>query len=221
MEIDKRKVFRIILALLCATGLFIKTGMYQWDFRPYTLIYFTNLSNIYVLSMMVYTIFCKKGQDQKPVFLRLKGSMMLAIFLTGIVYHFILLPSGFSSGNLSLAQRIGSVLLHYVTPILVFADWIFCDNKGVYEKYDPILWLLVPAYYFLFTVIQAQLGGFLPNSNSRYPYHFIAVDLFGWGFVFVNILSMGIFFLVLGYTLLWADKFIYKRYHRWRRKGMA
>lgn len=221
MAINRKKVFRIILALLCATGLFIKTGIYQWDFCPYTLIYFTNLSNIYVLGVMAYTIFCKKGQEQKPMFLRLKGSMMLAIFMTGLVYHFILLPSGFSSGNLSLAQKIGNVLLHYVTPVLVFADWLFWDKKGVYEKYDPILWLLIPAYYFLFTVIRAQLGGPLPNSASGYPYHFIAADLFGWGFVFVNILSIGIFFLVMGYILLGTDKLIDKRYHSWRRKKMV
>lgn len=201
--------FRLILIIGVSVGLYIKTGLYDGNFKVYTLIYFTNLSNIFVLIVFLIMVLCTAASRNNK-FLRIKGSVMMSIILTGIVYNFVLLPSGFEMAGGSDTDKIGSLLLHLFSPLMTVLDWIINDKKGVFNKKDPIMWAYIPLLYFVFTVIQANLGGFIPNQISKYPYEFIAVDLLGWSKVMSNIAIISIVFILMGYGIFVIDRLIAK-----------
>ena len=66
----------------------------------------------------------------------------------------------------------------------------------------------MPMAYFIIVYFVAQMGNFIPNQNTAYPYNFMAVDLFGWSVVLRNLFFIGLGFVVLGYFVYWINNFI-------------
>lgn len=173
-------IFRIILLIICLIGIFIKLDLIHGQVKLYMLIYYTIQSNILVFIVFLY-ITIKTLDDIKtdgingvsmpmPYF---KGAVTMAIIVTGVIYHFLLMPTHFTMGGISPLDFVGNIILHYIVPIMVFLDWIIFDKKNSYRLFDPLIWLCIPFIYFIFVLIQAQFGFFIPNQNTPYPYPFI------------------------------------------------
>lgn len=208
-----KKAYRLVIILVCMIGLMIKTGLYQGVFKEYTLIYYTNLSNALVMVTFMIAVF-GRGMQYKHWFIRLKGGVMQAIMMTGIIYHFILLPNYPDFWGISWVDSLGNILLHYISPILVVLDWILWDKKGVFLRKDSFFWILIPYSYFFGTVIQVAMGNIIPNQKSKYPYDFIAIDIHGWEYVIKNVLIISVFYVLASFLLIAVDKAM-KRHFLW------
>ena len=93
-------------------------------------------------------------------------------------------------------------------------DWLLFDEKGHYRRFEPFLWGIFPAAYFVYTMIRARVSSFRFYNGSPYPYPFMDVDALGWGKVLLIFLAMAAAFLALGYVLVWIDHRLARRQKR-------
>ena len=101
-----------------------------------------------------------------------------------------------------------------VMAMLTVLDWLLFDEKGHYRRFEPFLWGIFPAAYFVYTMIRARVSSFRFYNGSPYPYPFMDVDALGWGKVLLIFLAMAAAFLALGYVLVWIDHLLARRQKR-------
>ena len=139
-------------------------------------------------------------------FLRFKGGLTVMILITFIIYHFFLAPLVTAQAYWNLEN----FLVHYILPLAFLLDSLLFDPRKIYRIWDPIAWLLFQlAYSFL-----ALFNGFvikraIPGAvDSPFPYYFVNVYKYGWGFVLKNSLALFVFYLILGYLFCLAKLWI-------------
>ncbi len=199
-----KTIYRIFLILCCSIGLYIKTGLYIGQIKWYTLLYYTNWSNFFVLLLFLFLVIFPECNDAKKL-LHMKGGITMMIVLTAVIYHFLLKKEGFFIDALTTIEGFGSFLLHYAVPFITVLDWLIWDRKGVFSTKAPLFWTIVPYIYFIFMIWIASKGSFIPNQNTRYPYDFIAVDLLGWERVLTNVIALSACYIAVGYFYVWLD----------------
>ena len=193
-----------LLVIICAfLGLGIKTDVFSGGLKLYTLIYFTNQSNLLVI--LVYSIMLLFKNSRLIDFIY--GLALINIIITCAVYFAVLMPDGFYMlGAISKWDYIGNLLLHLAVPVLVFIDFILGISGRKYFRYVySVIWSFYLYIYFAFLVIQAYLGGFIPNQNTKYPYNFIAVDLIGWSMAFKNGILLAAVYILLSYSIIYIN----------------
>lgn len=99
---------------------------------------------------------------------------------------------------------LADVLLHYVMPVAYLAVWLVVMRKSGLRWYDPLLWLIYPAFYLAFVLVRGHWSGF-------YPYPFLDVGLLGNGGVALQVLVRLIVFLAAGYAVLLASRALARR----------
>jgi len=204
-------VYRCLILAACSAGLGLNFFIRQGRFDSQSLIYYTNLSNLlcflYFAALVArMAIHLRDGATGAVTLLpRLKGAFTLMVAITLLVYHFVL-----AGGNVPAydgTQRwMANALLHYFAPALVILDWILFDPKRVFSWFDPLLWLIIPLLYAIFTFIRAEIGGQMGGRGSRFPYFFLDVDALGWGKVLGYIGIIAVVFTALGYIMLLLDR---------------
>ena len=190
-----------LLVIICAfLGLGIKTGVFSGGLKLYTLIYFTNQSNLLVILVYVIMLLFKNSRLIDFIY----GLALINIIITCAVYFAVLMPDGFYMlGAISKWDYIGNLLLHLAVPVLVFIDFILGISGRKYFRYVYcVIWSFYLYIYFAFLVIQAYLGGFIPNQNTKYPYNFIAIDLIGWNLAFKNGILLAAVYTLLSYAVI-------------------
>ncbi len=88
---------------------------------------------------------------------------------------------------------------------MVILDWLFFCPKGIWHRWEPAAWLLIPLTYFVYIVIRAQLAGDIGNTGSPYPYGFIDVNALGWGRVMIDVGWSALGMALLAYLFYVAD----------------
>lgn len=190
-----------LFVIICAfLGLGIKTGVFSGGLKLYTLIYFTNQSNLLVI--LVYSIMLLFKNSRLIDFIY--GLALINIIITCAVYFAVLMPDGFYMlGAISKWDYMGNLLLHLAVPVLVFIDFVLGISGRKFFRYVYcVIWSFYLYIYFAFLVIQAYLGGFIPNQNTKYPYNFIAVDLIGWNMAFKNGILLAAVYILLSYAVI-------------------
>ncbi len=129
----------------------------------------------------------------------------MAIFVTFLIYQFLLIPYHFSMDG-GHSFRWSNTLIHHIVPLMMVADWALFDKKGSFRIRDPFIWCSVPLAYFLFCLIRAEVGPVLQLVDSRYPYFFIDVDALGGLQVFWNVLLFAAFYIGVGFAFYWIDR---------------
>lgn len=193
-----------IMIIFCALiGLIIKTGILNGRFKPYTIIYFTNQSNLLVI--IIYSLYMFINMTRKnSLFNFFYGLMIVNIILTGIIYFALLMPSwpGFT-GKFAYRDILATILLHFVTPVLVLTEFLIENGGNNAFSYRYIfLWCIYPVIYFIFLIIRAKIGGFIPNRHSKYPYDFISVDLIGFKNAFRNGMLILVFYSLISIIIV-------------------
>ena len=150
----------------------------------------------------------RRGDTWLPV---CKGALVMAMAITGITFHLFLAAGDFNMGP---TQLITNHLLHTAAPLLTVLDWLLFDEKGHYRRFEPFLWGIFPAAYFVYTMIRARVSSFRFYNGSPYPYPFMDVDALGWGKVLLIFLAMAAAFLALGYVLVWIAHLLARRQKR-------
>ncbi|MEO8664847.1 MAG: Pr6Pr family membrane protein [Ignavibacteria bacterium] len=125
------------------------------------------------------------------------SGILVYIFVVGIAYHF-LLADQWNPKGLAL---ITDLLLHYIVPCLYFVYWILFVKKGSQKFMNSIKWLVYPLLYIIYILIRGAISGL-------YPYHFIDVNILGYGEVFKNIFFLMIAYIVFGIVVVLFDKFV-------------
>lgn len=165
--------------------------------------YFTIQSNILAGGVTLYLLVDRltasrspRGSGRAPAYLR--GLTMLAISVTGIVFHVMLAPG--------LDEPIGfmSHILHTLVPIGFVLDWLLFARKGSFRFRDIPVWVIYPLAYLAINLAVATSDGF-------YPYPFMDAGEIGYGMVTVNALALLVGFSVLGVVYVLVDRFLARR----------
>jgi len=197
---------------LCAIGILLNFLSLEQPFYM-TLSYYTILSNLACLVYFIIQFIREwKGIPSKDEWVRLKGGFTVMIFLTFVIYHFLLRPVIIEYGTDYEVFQLSDILVHYIAPLMVFFDFIFFTEHQKIKKYDPFIWLSIPLIYWIYTLIYALLGGrfVIGEDVSRYPYFFLNFEEWGVFGVILWILVLMVIYLILGYGLLGIDKLMHK-----------
>lgn len=192
-------IWRLSTVGFAVYGLFLQLWPNKW----HQLSYFTLLSNIFVLIMLVFLLFTMlKGDTKKLVStstLRIKAAVTMTVLLTFIVYNVLLAPVAEPKDF----YHWKNYTLHYIVPIMFFIDWLVFDVRGVYKKNDPINWTFVPLLYMVISLIKGYIFNVpIPGQpNSPYPYFFLNVNKLGWMGLGKYVVAIFVAYMILGYGL--------------------
>lgn len=208
MKKEQQKISVIYKLLICIIGLIsiiFTSGVLDGEFNAKVFTMFTTISNIlcviyFAVNILNMLLNPNEKTDAYPVF---KHMITLSITLTCIIAAGIL-NLGFDFSSYTGISLFG---LHYIVPIMVVLDWLIFEKKGNMKKYEPFVWLIVPAVYFILAELSARFGnGFGVTVGEKYPYFFLDVEKYGTATVLLNSLLIGIGCLIVGYLYYFIDK---------------
>ncbi|HLZ79593.1 MAG TPA: Pr6Pr family membrane protein [Sphingomonas sp.] len=101
----------------------------------------------------------------------------------------------------------GNLLVHQIVPAMWLTGWVLFGRHGGIARTAPLHWLAYPAVYAIWTLSHGAASGW-------YPYPFMNVATRGGAAVAINMLSMSLFFAVLGYAFRWIDAVLGRRLTR-------
>ena len=127
---------------------------------------------------------------------------MLGITLTFIVYNVLLLPVAKPENVYTWKNY----TLHYIVPVLCILDCLIYD-KVRYKWQDPLYWTIFPLFYAIFTLIKGIIYPVnIPGEDSPFPYFFVDISKLGASGVAKYIVVICIFYIIMGYILLFIKK---------------
>ncbi len=198
-------IYRSILVTFCFVGLFLNSHISEGSFNTELFVYYTYLSNILCLVVMSVVLVanykCSHEDGYNEKFCKVKAATTMAIFVTGVVYHF-LLGDYKSEGYFHL----DNMIVHYIVPIMFVLDWIIFDKKKSLSVIDPLTWTIIPLVYLIYALIRGAIVG--PEHTLQYCYFFIDVNIYGYGGVFLWSIGLTVAFVAVGYLMWLVDKIV-------------
>lgn len=212
---------RAIILTVMIVGALLSLGALQP--APNWYVYYTNLSNyfclIVVFAELAYTI--KKISNEKDttddVNPGLKFACLIAITVTFVVYN-TMLSNPFKAEYWNNAS---SIILHFVTPLLFWFDWIFLASHKNLKWYYPLCVLIFPLVYVIYILIRGYyLTGSAASWQVVYPYYFLDVSEIGYAKVGLWVLALIVAFFAFAVLVYILDK-INKRsaIHKFRKQN--
>lgn len=195
MNIDHHPASSIFKLILLAAAVY---GVWLAFFRPIDyglspVYFFTTQANILVVLAVIYFLLVRHLTRLRAI---VRGSVMLAIVVTGLVFHFILVPyyPDFFSEGLSFRDH----LTHTIVPFGYVLDWLFFDRKKQMLFTDIRYWLIYPFLYWLLSVLRGAITGL-------YPYYFMDIGELGFGSVLLWFFILTLFFVLLAFIIIMID----------------
>jgi hypothetical protein len=217
--LPRHKVFAVLFRagafLFALWGIVAITGVFKNAFNPVTLLAYTVQSNILTAALfgilLVRTLRPAPGGERGPgvpgkpysFFPRLSAFVTFAIFVTMLVFWFILAP-GMTVRALLAPDNLA---VHLITPLLMLADYLLFAERGKLRIYDPLLCAVIPYAYLLEAMAIGLTRSVRYDSlgnHSYYPYMFLDVDRFGPG-VILMVGAMTLFFLGIAFSWRYVD----------------
>lgn len=207
-----KRIFRLFLIAFAVTGVTLQF-IHSINFLG-TLSYYTVLSNLFVLFLFIYILYYYdiKQHEKSDCYSILKGSATVGIFLTFVVYHFILRPILLSTESTYSPYSASDLLVHYIVPIMTILDYIIFDTKGDYKRSFLKYWMIFPIAYILYVYLYVLLGGTFPSfeQESSFPYFFLDYHTYGWS-VLLFIIGIAMFYVFLCIALFLTDQYVLKK----------
>ena len=220
--------FRTVFLVLCAMGILGHMSIDDPVQNINALAFFTILSNILCFFVVFYEVrkdfkYLKKGKEYRytNLYYQMKGVALLVITITCMTYNYILSPLGFSMvEEYNIVADMGKtdrdVTVHVLVPLMMWIDYIAFQEKGKYQKWDPLKWVCAPVMYFVFIMIRAKqvTAAYFSRGVVRYPYFFLDIDTYGIGYVISYVSFFALLSLAVGYTIRTIDflgKMIYTK----------
>ena len=176
----------VLSALIVVSGLIgltLHRDFYAGKPRRDFFIYYTNVSNLYVVvffalvSPRLYASSVSPSRIAKAEF-----AVMMSIMLTFTVFHLILMPGlrqTFRQQPLNADKLIllaDNLIIHYLVPWLVFLFWLLCSPaKNTLSLEDAFMWTLLPLAYLAYVFIRSVQGVCIEETDSPYPYPFLDI----------------------------------------------
>ncbi len=158
--------------------------------------YFTILSNLLVALIFSCSWLCRQSGLGRLLFRpTVRAGAAIYITVTGLVFVLILNEVKDRTG-VGLA---GTILLHYVVPVLVRFDWGIFVPKGELQYRNVLSWLIFPLVYAVYTLVHGGMSGF-------YPYPFVNVLKLGYAHVLLNCFFLVVTFVILGLLVVAVDR---------------
>lgn len=152
--------------------------------------YFTNLSNLFAAGLLLrFAALSWTGRQPSPTDQRLRGMAVVYMTVVGLVFAILL-----RNVDLGALRPWINVLLHYVMPVAMVADWLLRPGPA---PRDARHWLLVPAFplaYLIYLLARGEVVGW-------YPYPFLNPALGGYGSVVVHVIAIVALLLVIQWVV--------------------
>jgi hypothetical protein len=160
--------------------------------------FFAILSNILVALVATFTAIAPRGAPGR-ILMRpgVASAAMIYAGITGLIYFFVLRHLRQQEGP----QFWVDAALHYATPALFLAFWLFAVIKGRLTLDVVPKVLVFPLLFVAYTLIR---GGFV----NWYPYPFLDAGAQGYGAVAANIFFLIAAFAALALVLVGVDRLI-------------
>ncbi|MDR1249759.1 MAG: Pr6Pr family membrane protein [Treponema sp.] len=210
--------FRTGALLFSVWGIMSIAGIFKNAFNPVILLAYTVQSNmltaVFFGILLTKTVLPISGRGkqieslEKPYGFspRLSAFVAFAIFVTMLVYWFILVPTMTERTRSLLA--LDNLAVHLITPLLMLFDYILFTERGKLKKHDPLLCAIIPYVYLLEALTLGLTHSVRYDSlgiHSYYPYIFLDIDLFGpW--VILMVAAITLFFLATAFFWRHLDK---------------
>ena len=212
----KERKISVIFKLLVISSLLIGILLNLYDATSVVAIlsYYTLQSNIiclFVFVTIIIAIFFKKYYRSSEIYYLIKGGIVIAILITAITYQIALAPNGFKmdfSYTLTTNKYLANLFVHFISPILVFMDYILFDVKGNFKWYYPFIWLITPFNYVIYVYTYSSKGGrFYGIGGSReFAYIFLDYNQIGYSGVAKAIMAIIVMILGVSYLIVFLDK---------------
>lgn len=189
--------------LLGAVGLLLHSTLLETGhIRPGMFCFYTNLSNLLVLVYELALAAVPEGAVRQL----LTGSgvalaMTLCIYVTHLIYAFVLLPTAHRRDDESWLKgrfSFGNVCVHFITPGLTVLQWLLWQDKAGLTVGHAVWWLVLPLAYFAFAMLRAGTGKPIGRTGQLYPYPFLDYPRLGAGWFWLYATAILTFFFGLG-----------------------
>ena len=184
--------YKLFFALLGFSSIIIEMAvtMERGTFKAENFFsYFTIETNILVVIMLLMSaVAVAAGKNGKLDLVR--SATTVYILVVGIGFSALL--SGLEGVKLT-AVPWDNVVLHYIIPVAVFADFMTDRPRRKLPFKRALLWLLFPIVYATYALVRGGLTGW-------YPYPFLNPDVSGASSVVTTIIGL----LALGFVLVWG-----------------
>lgn len=200
------------LSAIILAGILARAGLFSQSLQLQTLYSFTTISNAFVLVVTTVTIVKITATGGfGPKFAKVRTIALMAILLTGLLYHFLLLPEKLATYPSYDVFAFGNIATHYIAPLGMFAEWLLFDEKGRIGKWMPLAFTVIPLFYFIAASIYGAVGPTIPGKETSYVYFFMdwgklgAAGVLAW----MALLLAGV--LCLTYGIYFLDRGLAKR----------
>lgn len=188
-------ILRISIILLSAIGLlFLATNTFRRKPRREFLIYFTNMSNMFVLLYFLFNI-----NNSVIQFL-----VTIYITFTMLVFNLVIYPMLVKLGSRLKdigTDMITSSIAHIIVPILVLIYWF---KYPVNIEYGDLVYIFPFSLLYLFFAFWLGKSGYKIRENiTNYIYPFLDLDKLGIRKVFINIIILFVLLVLLSYSLIY------------------
>ena len=198
-----KRAFRFIIVILYI--LVASYGCYSaWRHGSHFFLYFTNLGNLYCLSLMFIELI--RLIRRKPIsipLLQWEFGGLITIIVIGVVYNLLL---GDPTSADYWANK-PSVCLHLITPILYALYIAFTRPMRKIGAGGIQCSILLPYLYVTFIFVRHYIKG-----DNWFPYFFLDLNRIGWSGALCWILGLTVTFVVIGLA------FIYLGRRKWARR---
>jgi hypothetical protein len=160
------RLYRVAFGLLGLSSLVIEVATLHERNRLHLgnfLSYFTVESNLFagVVLLVGGFVLSERGEPAWLAFLR--GAATLYLAITGIVFSLLL--AGLEGVEFT-AVPWDNLVLHYVMPAVIVADWLIAPPSRGIPFRAGLVWLAPPLAYILYSLIRG-------HSTHWYPYPFL------------------------------------------------
>lgn len=146
--------------------------------------FFTIQSNVLV-GICTLLLVARLERHSTP-FAVLRTTSLVAIVVTGLVYHALLAGDRVLTGW----PWVANLLLHTVVPLLAVVGWLAFGPRGLVSRRVVWLTLVFPICWLALTLVRGPIADF-------YPYPFVDVSDLGYVHVLANCVGIGVLIVAL------------------------
>jgi len=199
-------IYKLVLLTAVLFGIYLSISRGP-DYGLHPLYFFTTQSNILVSLALIYFLLFPRPSRARAI---LRGSVMLGIVITGLIFHLMLVPhypEYFAAG-----VDFRGHLTHTIAPAGYVLDWLLFDQKKQMRFADIRYWIIYPLLYWLFSVVRGFFSGV-------YPYFFMDIGELGLGSALLWLLVLCVIFVLLGFLIIGIDNLNWPAGKRTRGRG--